>query len=280
MWLKKAFKNPQQDPCTYYVAIDPVLFYEYKFANKIPKGSLLSKQMPPISVLDNQVIASVNIHPSMVKVSNKGYETSEDTECELSFVVGQAQSPMDILDKYNSEKKLLTDKFDEFKQAAMINKFVISSGEVPRLYEIKQSRGQEVYVKDFGTIKDVLSQFKISSLKLQKDSLRKKGRAYELTNATKMNKVFSMMTNKMPIDSSEMDFMITVSEIQPVHEKILPWSDLFYSVDLPAKAIYEKMAKFESLQWVKATQQYLLGVSNVQKRTSQSGNKFRLSRLS
>lgn len=255
MWFNQIAKQPKIEAGKYYFIVDAPLFYEYKYKSRIPNGTTLYKMPPPAQHSHSKMLASINLQPNVIKYTKQGYKLTQDITSEVTFESGQASSPKDLIRENDNRQHKLDQEIHSFKEASMIHKYIITKTDYPHLYAIKESKTDNVMVDDFGKIDDIIETIRIRQQYIFTDSYRKKGRAYELTDITKLNKITTRLRNMIPIGSSEMDFIVQLLKLEPEKEKVISWKHLFFAVTPKAEEEQKSIDNFNSLEWVIATKQ-------------------------
>lgn len=256
-WLKEAYKPSFPKPGTYYTVVDAVDFFQWKYANSIPQGVTFTKNPPQLDALTgHQIIASAEIPPQSLVVSQLGYKTAGDVPTEVNFHFGTVRSPADILAKYNRIKDELSRKAKSLRQSVFIHKYLISSEEKPSLYKVISGNDHEVTLDDFGPFEQILDRLIKRQASLNKESKAKKGRAYELSETTRYNKIMSVMASKTPVDSSKLEFVLKYIDLPSMGTRKLSWLELLAKTDPNAGMQLGGLKKFEEVPWVKEVNKY------------------------
>lgn len=257
MWYSKVIDGLSAGPQMYYIVESPEVFYEYRFLNRVPRGTQLHKRMPPLIALsDGKMIGKIHVDPSAIVSRDGGNFLHNDVNTLIEFEVGSVSSPQDILLKLDHEQKSFDQMICNFREALQMNKFVVSSEKTPKLYQVVRVNEDTVEVFDFGPIHHVVERIQAAGKQSQKDSAKKKGKAFEWADNIRLRKILTLMLNKMPLDSSKIEFAIRLSGIKPEKRSQLETVDFLCRMDPRASTTYERLAASHRLEWLTHAKQF------------------------
>lgn len=280
-WLKEAYKPKPSQPGLYYTTVDATDFYQWQHDGIIPKGVPFTKSSPPLSsVTNHQIVAAAELPANALVLVDNGYRTEREVPTNPQFYFGSITTPSDLIQKYNRARARLDSQVHNLKQSSLISKYVISSEETPRLYKVISGDDENVTMDDYGSFSEVLEKIIEKQGSLNRESGIKKGRAYELSDSIRFSKIVTTMSNKVPIDSSKMEFVLKHVALKSNGQKTISWLELLKRTDPNSRILADQLHKFDQVQWVRQTFAYLTEKTNGQERKSQAREDSDTTRLS
>jgi len=253
-WFRKSLMYND----SYYTAITPEEYYEWKFTETIPKGTLLSRDLPSSHIFNKGLVvvstASQVPDDCLVK-SKKDMRLIKDTRAEILFNVGQILSPKELIDKHER----LSDKFranlHSFQLHLINKKYITGGSKKHNLYRLADHNDTSVSMASFGELTEVLERLAVVQVKLGDAANTKSGRAYEMADSMRFDKIMNLLRQRhMPTDSVSMDFLLRTANIKSTHTKDISWSDCFTEISPEALSLKDRLDGFRNLKWVQSTQ--------------------------
>lgn len=253
-WLRTAFEICCPDKDGYYSVIDPVEFYEWRFTDIAPKGSVFTLKLPPSDIItEGKVIVSAQVPAGMLKPSRDGFELVESSPVNVKLRIGYMPSPQELLQKYEEWNKTFDKGLKSFKQDFTTRLYINSATEIPHLFRLYSYTDDEVTMHNFGSVKDLVEEFDLVREALAEEALDKRGRAHELEEFRRYENAITFTNNShLHVDASKMDCLLETSGVLAKQKKTAQWKDCFLEVSYGAKILDEKIKRFEAYSWVKA----------------------------
>lgn len=256
-WLRCSMSICMPEPGAYYSAISPVEFYEWKFTNKAPKGSVFNKHLPPSDVFaTGKMVVSAIVSPDQLVKTTHGYELKSDTPVDISLKIGSVYTPSELLDKHKQNIKTLSVGLDYFKIQMKNRTYVSSQEKNPSLYKIVQSDNSHVYMQNFGAISDLIGDFASVRDVIQSKALSRPphSKAIDLEEFRRYENAMDFVNNShLYVDASKIERLLRSSKIKPKQTKKVSWRDYYFEIFPRAQILQRAIDKFGSFSWVKAS---------------------------
>lgn len=248
-WFRYALNITTVYNDSYYTAIDPGEFYEWKLHGFIPKERVFTKRLPPSDIFTRGlVIATARIPREFLDKSDFGYTTNRNINADIFVQAGQIQTPKELIDRYYRIRQNFNHSIEKIKDNSSTRSYFISDG---TLYKIVQSNNQ-AKILNYGLIKDLLEKLSQVQKQLSKQSAQKKGRSYEMEDFLRFeNAILFIKNDHIPVDSSKIDILLRISKIDPVSSYDASWEDCLLKTSQSAKQLKDLLDRYESLNWVK-----------------------------
>jgi hypothetical protein len=261
-WIKQAFTNINISPNTYYCAITPVEFYEWRFNASVPAGVKLHSQMLRSDLLaDNKIIASIQL-PNFQRPKESIFKLEKSVPASITLASGSLQSPKEIIAKFAQIGQDFERKLQFFKQNTETQRYFTSGDSELNLYRVAKSTNDQVHLELLGKIKDIKKKFGQKFDQIGDQTSAKKGRAYELEQYRKYENYLMFIENSaMSIDGPKMDYLLTIAQIKPQQTRTIPWDQCFIEVSAEAKNLRAQIDLFNSMKWVKHSQHHIASLN-------------------
>lgn len=249
-WFRTALSITTVYPDSYYTAVDIGEFYEWKFNGYIPESKIFTKKLPPSDVFSNgMIIATARLDSNVLEPQPFGFKTKEKIHTDINIQAGQIQTPQEIINKY----KDLTHKFavslSNFQQSIFVRPYFANN---EHLYRIGKAESGRAQFYSYGKIQDILDKLSAKKKSLSDASLKKSGRSHEMEDFRRFENAMTTIGNQnLPINTSAIDTVLNISDIQPTETYEMSWNDCFTKVSAEAKSFQDLIHRFESLSWVK-----------------------------
>lgn len=251
-WFKRALTITTVHGDSYYTVVDPGEFYEWKFANIIPKGKVFTKRLPPSDAFtDGMIIATARLPDSVLEKNNFGFKTNQDVDTEIFLQAGQIQSPIELLNRYHRIKENFKFSIEQFKKSCQVRPYFSSYDK--NFYRIVSGDSNGVKILNYGPVKVLMD--KLSSVRklLSKESIIKKGRAHELEYFRRFENAMTFMENgNIPLDAGKIDTLLNIAQIHPEQSHKLDWESCFIKVSSDAGGNKALLDRYKALSWVRA----------------------------
>lgn len=248
-WLRDRINNSGK---LFYTAVDPADFYEWKVVGQIPKGTRFSLTLPPSEIFTKgQIVASADLPPESIKlIANQMFELTADVSAEVNFQVGAVLSPIELLNKFHQMKDKFSKDTNHFRTVSLAQTFVINPLN-KKVYKVTESSGRAA-IDEYETFDHILKQLTAARRALTQDSMKKKGRAYELEQLRRFESAFVRINNKDTIvEPKDVAEAFRLANITPERTLILSWQDYYTLLSSEAKERLERIATMSSLTWIK-----------------------------
>lgn len=254
-WFRKALSITTIHNDSYYTTVDPGEFYEWKFANTIPKGKVFTKRLPPSEAFtDGMIIATVRLPQDALEKREFGFETTRDIETDIFVQAGQIQSPTELMNRYYRIKKEFESSVDQFKKSCHVRPYFTSHLDNKFCRIVSSPEETKVKVLSYGPIKELLKKLAIVRQSLSKASATKKGRAHELEYFRRFENAMTFIeNNNLPVDAGKIDTLLNIAQISPEQSNTMDWSACFIEVSPEAQANKKALDRYETLKWVRAS---------------------------
>ena len=252
-WFKTAYTVCNLDPRSYFVTVDLPTFYEWKFSNNIPEGTILTKEMPRSDTLaGNLVIASLIPPPEAIaRTENKFRVTMDFQPGPMRHIVGQIKTPEEVVRSFDRVAEQIMALCDRLKQSCEVKKYFIAGSKEPHLYRVKSIFSDRVVLDNMGTLENLNKMIAALQVIMQKESTVRTGRAIEAADSRRFDHVVTRLKNgTLPMSNADIDFVISKAELEPVNSRTLSWRQCLLETNPEAVELEEKLAKFNSLTWV------------------------------
>ena len=253
-WFRTALSISTPTPGSYYTVLEPVEFHEWRYTQTAPKGSLFTVKLPPSDIFtEGKIIASATVQEKNLHAKSGGYVLKEDSPVDVVLRVGQMPSPRELLDKYKQIRTNFDRGLDRFKEDLPTRLYIDSQTEHPHLYRVAYWDDKTITLHNFGSIKELITQFAQIREALAEDVMDKTGRAHEMEEFRRYENAMTFVNNShLHVDSSKMDRLIETSGIESVQKKTLPWRECYLELSHGARILDERIARFSSRKWVQA----------------------------
>lgn len=235
---------------SYYSAIDPADFYEWKFSQTIPKGARFTKHIPPSQVFaEGLVIVSADISSQNLKsVDPNTYKVKESTPGDINLVVGSVLSPSELIEKYKNLKEMYSKNLNMFRESLSSQKYTIDVDN--KLCRIADANGQ-AHIDKFDTLPEIQKKLTAARRVLTEKSRNRTGRAYELEALRRFEHAFVLSNNKgLTVHPDQIDYLLRVAEVEPSETYKIPWSECFVKMSKDARTDHERIKTLDSMQWI------------------------------
>ena len=253
-WFKSALTRTIVEPGSYYLVVDPVKFYEYKFSQSIPKGIKLFRLLPPTHLITDNVIVASAVMPDELlnKQSDGAYELTQDVQDTIKLCFCLASSPQEIIAKYDDMSNNLARQIGHFKHEIHKKSFLISMSDEPSLLKINNTSDDFVNLVNYGPVEQVFEKLSEKHESLALDSRYRRGKGYEMAEFGRYDNIMMFMRdNSLPIDSVKLQFLLSSAKVTPINSFKLSWKDCFLKVSPENKTLDDQLNKFNSLAWVR-----------------------------
>lgn len=247
-WLLKAFTTCQMSPDSFYLLVDPVTFYEIRHTNVIPKGTKLSKRMPPSDTFTKDIVlATAIVSPDLVS----GEHLSQDVKSPIVLKIGSLRSPHEIYQRYIRLDETLQRRLKDFKDTSLSQQYIVSRTEEPRLYRITEGANNVASLECFGTLKDITEKSDEMRHALNEMASKKQGRSYEAADLLRVENIYTYMKNDLlPVDPAKIAFILRKAGIKPISHTEEAWLNCFTFLNDEAKHLRDEIRSFHSMKWV------------------------------
>ncbi len=257
-WFRKALMINPPTANSLYTVVDPSEFYEWRFIQHIPKGTIFTKRLPPSEVFTaGMLIASAEIPESRLMQKSFGYELNDNVDANIVLHVGQIQTPTEIIAKLHSLQGKFNQSLGRFKTTCRDKKYITSADKIPELYCIKYSDSKSANLSNFGSIKDINERLTVVRSNLHQLYNIKKGRAYELDLLKKFDQSLTFFQDmNLHTDPAKIDFLFYNAKIEPKSNTKIDWQDCYVKMSTDANAMYRLIKQYNSLHWIQETLKY------------------------
>jgi len=257
-WIRRAFAISTPEPGSYYSVINPDEFYEWRYTQVAPKGSIFTVYLPPSDIItEGKIIVSAFIDEDKLSKKADTFTLKEESPVEVVLRVGYMPSPQELIFKYKESQKAFERGLDRFKEDMPTRLYIDSQTEYPHLFRISHWTDDEVTFHNFGRVKDLIEQFSEIKEALAQDAMDKTGRAHEMEEFRRYENAMTFVNNShLHVDASKMDRLIQSSGVESVQTKKLPWKECYLEVSHGAQILDEQIKRFNANTWV----QYLAGI--------------------
>lgn len=256
MWLRYALNITTKRSNSYYTAIDPGEFYEWKFSGYIPKGKIFTKGLPSSDIFTKGlIIATAKIPSSQLDQKEFGLETNCLVPADIVIQAGQIPSPQELLDRFIRAQTAFQYSVDEFKKSASIRSYFKTNNALYRITMDNSGLPQLCY---YGSIKDISDQLSVIRKSLSKDSLIKKGKSLEMEDFRRFENAMTFIQNDhLPIDTKKIDTLLRIAEIKPKTTSSSDWQNCLLVVSEDARKTFALLQRYQSLNWVREMSSFL-----------------------
>ena len=250
-WFRKSFAISIPDPGSFYCALDPIEFYEWRYTFA-PKGAKLTTQLPPSDIFtEGKVIASVQIDETKIKPQKGAFVLTEDTPVSASIKVGYMPSPAELLDKHKELKKTFARGVDSFKENLQTRIYIDSQTDRPHLFRLYKFDNATATLHNFGPIDELVEKFSKVREVLSKEILDKTGRAFEMEKFKRYDSALLFANNShLHVDASKMDRLVETAQLKSKQTITVPWKECYIDLSHGAKILNKQIEKYESMKWV------------------------------
>ncbi len=259
-WLKKALTITTPESGSYYTAVDPMEFYEWRFTGTIPEDTIFTKKLPRSDIFtEGLVIVSAVIPPESLHETGKfGYQLKNDIQVEAVLHAGQVQSPRETTERYIEIKKSFDERVKMFKKSCENRMYFFSSDKPSHLYFITKSEGNKVEMSNFGTTSELSKKLADVRSHLINTSMKRTGIAYEMEDFRRFENAMEFMSNpNIPVDYAKIETVVRIADLQPENTRTLNWDECYLEISPEARKTQSLIKKYESLTWLKHSLQYL-----------------------
>jgi len=248
-WFRKALTITTVYEDSFYTAIDPGEFYEWKFTGIIPQGKIFTKRLPESSIFtEGYVIATARLPESALVKSGFGFETKQPIKSDIFIQAGQIQTPKEIIDRYHKIRFQLDNGVEIFKNSISSRPYFVNN---EHIYHVSSS-GDKARMTNYGPVKKISEQLSELRVLLNQQSLKKSGRAFEMSDFRRFENAMTFLDNvNVPVDSLKIETILKASNISPQNSKEVVWSDCFLEISNDARMMNEILKRYESLSWVR-----------------------------
>lgn len=249
MHIITAFSNDVEN--RWYLPLNTVDFYEFKFTKTIPVGTLVYSKIPQKTITDNKVIAFVNI-PDLDR-KNKKYRLTDDIHAELVLYSGSLDNPKELLVKYSNLIEKFSRNLTSFKEHVLYKKFIpYGDRRFPRLVKLQKAEEYDAVILNYGRMDRIYTKISQTSKDIFEKSTIKNGRAYEKETASRFANIMAKIANSdlTSIDPINLEYALDKSQCFPVNSFKVNWEDLFINTIPQAKEDYNKIQYLLSKEWV------------------------------
>jgi hypothetical protein len=252
-WFRHVIES--QDTDSYYATVSPEQFYELRFTQTIPKHTVVSKRLPSSRIYnENGIMVSVAMPKNSLMKTKAGMKVREDTKSEVVLLAGAIISPKELIEKYKRLTKSFESGLDSFKRKSNINDFLPQVSNKSMVYKIGSFDDNEVELLNFGEVDEVYEKLSIAQINISSSSKIRTGRAYEMSDAMKFEDIMSTARqNNVPFDTTKFQFLVQKAGLKPNNNKKISWCECYMEICPDAKALHERISKFNDLQWVRHT---------------------------
>lgn len=249
-WFRKALTITTVYDDSFYTVIDPGEFYEWKFTGVIPQGKIFTKRLPESSVFtDGYVIATARLPESELIKKAFGFETKRPIKSDIFIQAGQIQTSKELIDRYHDIRSQLNNGVEAFKNSISSRPYFVNN---EHIYHVS-SAGDKAIIMNYGPVNKIAEQLSELRELLNQQSMRKKGRAFEMSDFRKFENAMTFLDNvNIPVDSLKIETILKSSNISPQNTREVVWSDCFLEISNDAKVMNEVLNRYESLSWVRA----------------------------
>jgi len=240
-----------------YASILPEEYYEWIYNScTIRQGTVFNHYKFPIDkIADGSIIISASIPSNILKKSSRGLITIRPLQTHVSIEAGNITSKEEILNRYNDMKSNFNRGYNLFRQGLESRIFIIKSGKKKhnKLYKIVLSDHNSDYVllEDYGEIAEIIKKIQVAQKLLRNKAQKKTGRAYEMSDFIKFNKLVDFIKYDIKNAGPKWQFVVKTAHIKPTGRHKEKWSDLYKSMSIKAQDTYNYINQIESLEWIK-----------------------------
>lgn len=240
MWLKTFINKNYYN--TYYKELSILDYYDWIFKRNIPKGTDFQKELfyEPTS---DKVVIKINIPESMISENKTIVNFFYPIYVERGCVYTEAE----LIEKYKSLKEKYNLKLNYFKDNFYDGKYFIFN---KKLFKIKSHNDIKVLILSFGSVIDLLKQIKKCYEYTDKKYNRKNKKSFELEIIKRLETCIKELNNFSSMDESKINYIFNNCNIEPVNEKKILWTTLFYNLN-EDKNLIEQIKNYESKDWFK-----------------------------
>lgn len=249
-WFRKAFSISIPDSNSYYCSLYPLDFYEWKYTGSIPKGTFLTKHLPPSDTfIGGKIIASVEC--DKIRPHKNGFELTESSPALVSVKIGRILSASEVLNKYKELKKNFDRGLQSFKHDFKTRLYAHSITDKPHLFRFSKQLDEMVTLKNFGPVEDLTKKFSETKAKLSRAAKTPVGRSYELEDLKKYDNAMAFVNNShLHVDAIKMDQLINQSG-SAFTEMTIPWIKCYLDLSQGAQLLDEEIKNYESKTWIR-----------------------------
>jgi len=253
-WFRKALSISCPEPGSYYTVLSPEEFYEWRFNEKAPKGSLFTLRLPPSDIFtEGKIIATALLSDEKLEKKAHGWQLKESAPVKVMLRVGYMPSPQELIEKYKGFQSNFDRGLDRFKEDLATRIYIDSQTEKPHLFRLAHWDGDSVTLHNFGSIKDLVEAFAAVREVLSQEVMDKIGRAHEMEDFRRYENVMTFTNNShLHVDASKMDRLLETSGVKSLQTKTLTWKECFLEASHGAKLLNEALVDFHSNKWVQA----------------------------
>ena len=253
-WFRKALSITTAYDDSYYTAIDPGEFYEWRFKGSIPKGKVFSKKLPPSEIFTRgMIIACVRLPEDVLNKGSFGFSTKHAVDTEIFLQAGQIQSPGELVQRYHRIKDQFYNSIQDFKKACRI-RYYFTSGKQKELFRISFASNDEPKLHTFGPMSEILKELASKQKQLSDETLSKQGRSYEMESFKRFKDAMMFASNpQIPLDSMKIDTLLISAGVESKSISSISWHDCYVKVVPEAEATKKLLDNYESMSWVRAS---------------------------
>ncbi len=251
-WFRSALSISVPDPGSYYSTIDPIDFYEWKFTNTAPKGTIFAKQLPPSDtfISGKVIVSAIVLDTHLKQLANSDYRLINDSSVELGLKIGNIPSPRELIDKYNRAIHNFDTGVDRFKENMLTRLFVHSYSDNPHLLGVANYTKDNVTFHNYGPVSDLIKRFADVRDSIMQESTQKIGRSYEMEAFRRYESNMTFNNNShLHVDASKMRGLIEAANIKPENSQTSSWKDLYLQTSEGAQKQQDLIGYFESKKW-------------------------------
>lgn len=254
-WFRKALTINPPTANSLYTVVDPSEFYEWRFTQNIPKGTIFTKKLPPSEVFTaGMLIASAEIPESRLMKQNFGYALNDNIYANIVLHVGQIQTPTEIVEKLHSLQGKFNQSLGRFQTACRDKKYITSGDRNPELYCITYLDSKFANLSNFGSIAEITNKLSAMRNSLHQLYNTKKGKAYELDLLKKYDQSLAFFQDmNLYIDPVKIDFLFHSANIKPQSDTKIDWLNCYTKMSSDANAMHRLIKQYNSLQWIQET---------------------------
>ena len=254
-WFVKALSISTPIPGTYYTVVDPGEFYEWRFKQAIPEGTVFTKQLPPSEIFTKGfVIASAQLNPDNLILKDNSYILKNSDSAEIMLEVGQIQSPNEILSKLRILQEKYNTSISNFQKTLNVRHYVITQDEKPSLYKISVISPEEVEIENFGAMPEIIETVENIEHDIRYRPPKKTGRAYEMEKIKKFLTAASFLHNKsVPMDSNKLETIVNYAELKPKTAYKTSIEKCFQHTSKDIRDLSLLIENYQKLSWIKSS---------------------------
>ena len=254
-WFRRALTISTPDPGSYYAVINSGEFYEWRYTQTAPKGSIFTACLPPTDIIaEGKIIVSAFVDEDKLVKKADAFELKEDSPVEVVLRVGCMPSPQELLYKHKESQKAFERGLDRFKEDIPTRLYVDSQTKDPHLFRISHWTQNDVTLHNFGSIKTLIKQFSEMREALAQDVMDKTGRAHEMEEFRRYENAMTFINNShLHVDASKMDRLIQSAGIKSVQTRKIPWKECYLELSHGARVLQEQIDRFNTNTWVEAS---------------------------